>query len=488
MAECKGTFTAVLHPGTGVGGGNTGTLVINSATGDINVQTSDPGTYTVTNTLAVTGNNCAVVTATFDITIRELPQATIAYSGNSTTIMCTSDNSTHQVTLTKLTPPFTGSYSASPAGLDITTSGFDVSPAGDIRPATSTPGTYTVTYSFFGGPTGCSNIATTTVVIEEPANKTIGVLAATICQGSSTNVTVSNVDAGTSYQLRDNSDNSLIGSPVSGTAGSTVNLSTGTLTAASTTFNVLAITTNGCTKVMTGTVTVATLEQPTAVSGGFAVTCQNVPYTLQPGEATADHFTTLSWTEDGLGSITAGASTLTPTYTPATGDIGNFVTLTLTAANGGICTPATATYTILVNPIPIVTLNSSYLCVGSTSSTVLSVTAPGPTDGNTWQSNNLSVATVDPVTGTVTALAAGTVTFTYHDVNGGCDNTTAALTIDGSCQVVTLTQPTQLTATIAAGRTYYNLQRRINHLVCNSIRWYTTLCTEWCFTQHTGYI
>jgi hypothetical protein len=68
------------------GGGVAGTfsstvgLVINPATGVINLSSSIAGTYTVTNTIAA-ASGCPVVTATAAITITPLPIATFTYPG-----------------------------------------------------------------------------------------------------------------------------------------------------------------------------------------------------------------------------------------------------------------------------------------------------------------------------------------------------------------------------------------------------------------------
>ena len=53
---------------------------MSTATGQINLSASTPGTYTVTNTIAASGG-CAVVTATSSITITALPVATFSYAG-----------------------------------------------------------------------------------------------------------------------------------------------------------------------------------------------------------------------------------------------------------------------------------------------------------------------------------------------------------------------------------------------------------------------
>ncbi len=57
-----------------------GLVFISTATGQINLSASTPGTYTVTNTIAASGG-CAAVTATSSITITALPVATFSYTG-----------------------------------------------------------------------------------------------------------------------------------------------------------------------------------------------------------------------------------------------------------------------------------------------------------------------------------------------------------------------------------------------------------------------
>ena len=57
-----------------------GLVFVSTATGQINLSASTPGTYTVTNTIAAAGG-CAAVTATSSITITALPVATISYAG-----------------------------------------------------------------------------------------------------------------------------------------------------------------------------------------------------------------------------------------------------------------------------------------------------------------------------------------------------------------------------------------------------------------------
>ena len=113
--------------------------------------------------------------------------------------------------------------------------------------------------------TFCDSPSSNTVDIlttPNPANKTVAVASSSVCEGSGTNVTVAISVNTVTYQLRNNSGNTNIGSPVTGTGG-TINLPTGNLVV-STTFNVLAtITSSGCTAQMTNTPTVTVNPLPT---------------------------------------------------------------------------------------------------------------------------------------------------------------------------------------------------------------------------------
>lgn len=92
----------------------------------------------------------------------------------------------------------------------------------------------------------------------------------------------------------------------------------------------------------------AIMLPPTASAGGSQTICVNQSAVVSGASASNG---TISWTEDGGGSITAGANTLTPTYTPSSEDAGNTVTLTMTVSNPP-CADVTATYTIDVLALP----------------------------------------------------------------------------------------------------------------------------------------
>lgn len=87
--------------------------------------------------------------------------------------------------------------------------------------------------------------------------------------------------------------------------------------------------------------------KPTASVTGSASICLSTAYTI-PAAAITYSGTTIVWSHNGAGTLSA-ANTTTPTYTPAAGDAGNNVTLTMSVTNTyNFCTTATGTYTLAV--------------------------------------------------------------------------------------------------------------------------------------------
>jgi gliding motility-associated-like protein len=100
----------------------------------------------------------------------------------------------------------------------------------------------TLTFNVLASNGSCSleliNLATVNVDINPDPSLAITGPAGTLCIGGGTTIDISNSEVGVSYQLRDDADDSVIGSAVAGT-GATIFLPTGALSVP-TTFNVLA--------------------------------------------------------------------------------------------------------------------------------------------------------------------------------------------------------------------------------------------------------
>ncbi len=146
---CTSAGTAnVTRTGTAGGIYTAGTgLSINATTGGINLTASTPGNYTVTYTVAA-ANGCSLFATTAPVTVTAAPTATISYSSAT---FCNTGSAT--VTRTGSTG---GTYSG-PTGLVIDAN------TGTINLASSTVGSYIVTYTIAASG-GCSSFSTTTNV------------------------------------------------------------------------------------------------------------------------------------------------------------------------------------------------------------------------------------------------------------------------------------------------------------------------------------
>jgi uncharacterized protein YjdB len=144
---------------------------------------------------------------------------------------------------------------------------------------------------------------------------------------------------------------------------------------------------------------------------------------------------------NGPSSICVGAtSNATPAINGTWTSSDNAVA---TISNGGIITgvatgSATFRYTqtstgcisdastaVAVTPGPTITVPDTELCLGDQTTLV-----PNPVTAGTWTSSNSSVATISGA-GVVTAVAQGTVTFTFRDNSGCSSQPSAVVTVNG---------------------------------------------------------
>ena len=131
-----------------------GGLTIDSASGEINTNTSSPGNYIVKYLINGTGG-CSDVEITTNITITQLPQVSISYPEE----ICSSETSV----LVNLTV----NAGAGSDGVFSGTAGLDISDDGTINPSTSTTGSHTVEYTIVSE-SGCDEvIATADLIIKK---------------------------------------------------------------------------------------------------------------------------------------------------------------------------------------------------------------------------------------------------------------------------------------------------------------------------------
>ena len=98
-------------------------------------------------------------------------------------------------------------------------------------------------------------------------------------------------------------------------------------------------------------------------------------------------------------------------------------TVTITDANGCSSTSAITNVTVLPTPTVAAIAGANQVCVGST----LNLT--NATVGGVWSSSDVSLATVTS-TGSINALAAGTVTINYAVTNSSGCTTTSSLVLN----------------------------------------------------------
>jgi|GEM_PF-1219784 len=151
-----------------------------------------------------------------------------------------------------------------------------------------------------------------------------------------------------------------------------------------------------------------TVTAPDPVPGTYGPYCSNDADITLGGTPAGGVWTGTGVSGEGpyVFDPSAGTQTLTYTYTENS------------------C-PKSATTTITVNPLPVVTAGSS-VNVGST------ITL-SPTTGGTWTSSDNSLATVTNA-GVVTGVAQGSVTFTFTNTNG-CSATTTSVEVIGQADI-----------------------------------------------------
>lgn len=204
----------------------------------------------------------------------------------------------------------------------------------------------------------------------------------------------------------------------SNTGVATINPSTGLVTAVGTGTTTISYTvSNACGSASASTLVTVNTACVTPVANftvNNATQCLNTNSFVftNTTTGTADSYT---W-NFGDGSSTATS----PTHTYAAAG-----TYTVTLQASSACGGSSKTTTVTVQPgatAPAAIGGTPSVPVGSTT------TLTSSTVGGAWSSSNTAVATVNPTTGVVTGVAAGTATISYI-VNNGCGSASATLLV-----------------------------------------------------------
>jgi gliding motility-associated-like protein len=355
-----------------------------SATTGTTVNASPAATqsYTVTGTSAAGCNGSRF----FTVTVNPLPAVAI----NPAAVAICSGAST------ALTASGANTYAWSPAtGLSATT-GANVT----ATPASTT--TYTVSGT---GANGCVNTSTSTVTVNSLPSVTVFPGATAICSGNSAVLTALGASTYT-------------WSPATGlsaTTGSSVTANP----SATTTYTVTGTDANGCVGTATVTVTVNPLPN-VAVNPAATAICVGANTTL-----TASGAGTYAWSPATGLSATTGANVAANPTTSTT------YTVTGTSVAGCI---NTATTTVTVNPLPVISVNPPVptLCSGSS----VTLTAGGANTYAWSPATGLSATTGTTVTANPTSTNFYTITGTSAE---GCVSTHTFILIVTNAVAATIT-------------------------------------------------
>jgi gliding motility-associated-like protein len=386
-------------------------LTLNTVNGTVTPSTSTPGTYTVTYTIPASGG-CLPVPVTTTVVITPLPTATVSYAG---TPFCTTVTTTQPATLTGTGAFSGGTYTSTPAGLTINAS------TGAVTPSTSTPGTYTVTYTTPASG-GCPAVIATTSVTITAAPTAVIDYADPFCSnlGPQT-VSISGTGAFT-------------GGSYSSTLGLSLNTSNGTVTPSSSTAGSYTVTytipeSGGCPAVPVTTPVVITL-QPTATIDYNDPFCTSVT-------------TAQGVTINGTGSFTGGSYAASPvgltlnasngSLTPSSSAPGSY-TVTYTIPLVGGCPASAVNTTVIINPVPVFTLTgtSPTVCNGTDGFIVISGLGAGTSYTISYNDDGIPQGPFNLVSNgsgeiTISGLNAGSYdNFIVSLVSTGCAGTSAS--------------------------------------------------------------
>src|SRR6056300_1580903 len=393
------------------------------------------GTTTITYT---DGNGCSVTSI---VTVETTPSAALS---NAAPSICESTAS-YSLDLTSVVgaPDLYRIDYASTSLTDISATSFTGTSLSIAIP-TTTAGTYTGNLYVQNSTTTCETAAIPfTITIDAIPSATLAVSDATICTGSSATITVTSSESGYSYQLRDDSDDSNIGTAVTGTGG---DITFSVSPAASTTYNVY-VTNGNCAVELTdkSTVTIdaasvgGTLYENGTTNTSVTVTAGSNSTVIALSGHTGSVIQWESSSDNTFSSPTVIANTAT-TYSSR-----NVNTTTYYRAliqNGSCSSTYSSTFTVSTNAIPTFTLssNSEAQCPGSAGSLTISSKSTGADQYRidwdaTAESAGFSDVLLTAIPGTnILPLAANTTAGTYN-ANVYVKNSTSGL--ESSAQAIT---------------------------------------------------
>lgn len=388
-SDDKATVNLTGTPG-GIFTSTTG-LNIDATTGTIYPNTSTPGDYIVTYTIAA-ASPCPGFKTTTNITITKAPNATISYDITNLCNVINSDTTPNPPVKIKLKGTPGGTFSISPK------TGLTMDDDGTLHPSGASAGNYTITYTVAASG-GCGIFTTsTTVAVSSSPSATIQYQP--IC---SSDAPVSVVFSGTQ------------GGTFSSTTGLDINETTGVITPASSktgTYNVTYTIAPSapCPGFSVNTTVVITAAPQATISYGKTNLC-NV---INTDNSNPDVAVIFSGTKGGKYSINPSQgltiNSNTGTIAPSGATPGTY-TITYTVKASGGCAEYSTSTTIVIDKTPDATIHyDAPFCTGTNS--LQSVVINGTTGGTFSSTAGLSL---DANTGDINPSMSkpGDYTITY---------------------------------------------------------------------------
>jgi len=420
-----------------------GLVFVHVNTGQIDLLSSAPGTYLITNTIPA-GGTCAAETATFTVTINPGPVAT---ASPSTQTLCS--GGTTSFVLTSTMPGTTYSWTITQTGV----SGGSAGTGTSISQVLATTGTASGTAVYIITPNagGCIGLPiTVTVTVNSIPSATAIPSAKIICSGDSPLIVLTSNVIGTTFGW------TVIQTGVSGATAGSGTIISQTLAAtgisSGTAIYTITPTAGGC---VGAPISVTITVNPIVVA-----TATPSVQTICSGDSTSIALTsnivgtTFTWTvaQSGASGASAGNGTSISQILSATfGTTPGTVTYSVTPSANG-CAGAPILVTITVNPKPVATISpaAQTVCSGTATSLALTSNISGSTFSWTVVQTNVSggssgIGQNIVQTLTDTSINTGTAIYTIIPSANGCIGAPKNITVTVHPTPVAIATPTSQT-------------------------------------------
>jgi PKD repeat protein len=448
QAICSGQSTTLVTPTSTVSGTTyswsssiTGTITGNTSNGTTTIPSqilTNSGTTagTVTYSITPTANGCPGTPANFVVTVNPLPNINAippqtVCSGQSTTLVTPSS------TVSGTTYSWSSSVTGTVAGN--TPNGTNNIPVQTLTNGSTTAGT--VTYSITPTANTCIGpIQSFTIIVNPIPQATATPTVDTICSGDIINIQLSSTVNGTSFNWTVNAPPSITGAS-NGTGSSIQQTLTSTSSTRQTVTYSITPSANGCTG---SVITVSIVVNP-----GVTINFSPSPQTICSGQSTqlvtlssATSGATIAWTSqpNGVGGVALSGTTIIPVQTLTNTTNAPITVIYAATATYVGCTTQAFNYSVVVNPIPMVTNAplSQTVCSGSStqqinftsqvSGATFSWTANSPNAITGFTSTGTS-ATIPTFVPTNPADTAGTIIITVTPTANNCSGPAATYII-----------------------------------------------------------